>query len=167
MYLLVPTQQHGASMQSARNEWKHLKQTGCYYRNIKFLENFLQLCKHVEKELILPGASCMLDAPLQQQWNWWAQHKSASWHHSKGSTSGSWPCASGRAAGRVPKGVMRRQVQLSAPSKLWVCKSKETLPEGLGERAQHNVNIRTTATAGKPILHPDELHSRDSQAMTW
>lgn len=50
MYLLVPTQQHGASMQSARNEWKHLNlQTGYYYQNVKFLEEFLQLCKYIKK----------------------------------------------------------------------------------------------------------------------
>jgi len=66
MYLLVPAQ-HRASMQSERNEWKHLNpQTGYYYQSAKLLENFLQLCcKYTDKEPILPSTSRTLDVPVR------------------------------------------------------------------------------------------------------
>lgn len=56
-------------------------------------------------------------------------------------------------AGKVPTGMMKRQVQSSAPSKLRMCKSNRTFYKGLGEWARDNVRIRPTVTAGKPTLH--------------
>lgn len=55
--------------------------------------------------------------------------------------------------GKVPTGMMKRQVQLSAPSKLRMCKSNRIFCEGLGQWIWNNVSIRPTVMTGKPALH--------------